>query len=375
MITNSDDESDSDTSLTDLNVLLGTHLSKNETTAPAEPELPYLQSDKGKESQCGVSKRQNRGRPAKRPSEVESSLLAIPKYKFSIGVLAEQRKQYEESRDSVAKANSLLEARKHLQETENSQKLENTARLDADLIGKLMNDRADEDDSTRLKMAIERTEALQYEKSWSFFEGDSQDPSSERIQFPTVQDECLAALFRTTSSRQQAFLNGHIGVYVMRNSLPEELLMWITDVICLESRDDLRISYTTVLKNAARLLTPLLAPSRIDTLFRRLGASAVALNFERAVVPKAVISQSIEDSSCSRPNLLSLLQVLRDVACHLCPESRMHAIRISCRLVLDRNIVNSHNLIFLVEETLENLISSIPERDYEKEVRLELVDC
>lgn len=354
MIRNSDDESDA--SLKDIDELFD----GGRQSPEANSQLPSP-DDEGSHR----PKRTTRGiRPARKShSQLPSGLPVMPKkHKFSLEALVKQKKKDEASKDEIARAESMLESY--------DQRKGSTGRgkglLDTSLIDSVMKDHGDEDDIGKLKSAIQRTEALQHAKSWSFFDDDAEDTTSQVSEFPVVQDERLERLFGEPLPRQQAFLSGYAGEFATKRDLPEEILLWIMDALCMESRDDLRYSYASTLRHATEQLTPLLTPNYMDVLFQKLGAAATALNFETLIVPHATISQSVE--ATHRPGLLSLLAVLGSAAGDLSAESRVHLLNTLCRLTLDRSIVKSCHAIGVIEEAIASLIESLPEEDLQHEV-------
>ena len=185
------------------------------------------------------------------------------------------------------------------------------------------------------------------------------------MKFPVIEDR-LERMLGKTFSRQQSFLSGYIGELAMKEHLPEELLLWIMDALCLESRDDLRCSYAATLTDASTQLVSVLSPERINMLFRKIGASTAALAIEGPVIPQPALSQSIE--AASYPNLLSILGLFHNLASVLSAEIRVHLICTLCRLVLDHSIVKSCHILSSVEDLFASLIESIPEQDLDHEV-------
>ena len=370
MIRNSDDESDS--SLEDLDDLIARNPSNKVPSPPAfnlDDSFSNIQAGKHVES----VKKQTIGISAqveKPASPHLSALPVIPKpYKFSLESLAKERKQHEAGKDSVAQALSLIESydQRKASSNEKFRALDQKGTLEADLITTLVKTEEDGDNVSRLQTAIRRTEALQYSQSWSFFEDHLGHTLRHRGVFPAIEDQRLGPVLDESVSRQQAFLSGYVGEYATKASLPEELLLWIMDEICFETRDDLRYSYTDTLKHATVQLSPLITLEHIDTLFRKLGATATATNIEKPVVPQAVLSQNIEH--VSRPCLLSILDLLGGIAGSLAAECRTHIFCLLCRLALDQSIVKDFHAINAIGDLFSKLADLYPEEDNDPEVR------
>ncbi len=368
VIRNSDGESDSgsDSSLEDLTHLL-------------LPERRRTQRDPSRsESQIPASSLDNHGRrvSTRRSTKTDTaatlfdSAFAVQpkKYKFDLESLVRQRKQEEASIEDITRASAMLKSyeQQKASGSGNAAATSTTRPFDATFIDIAMNEHGDEDDISRLKVAIQRTEALHLGKSWSFFDEQPSGPLLEQLDFPIIEDDRLGRLLRKTISRQQAFLSGYVGEFAMKERLSEEILLWILDAICLESRDDLRCSYTATLTDASNHLASVLSPERIDMLFRKLGATTAALDTKGPVTPQLALSQSIEP--VDRPNLSSIIDLFHKLAGVLSAETRIHLICTLCRLVLDRSIANSCHIIRSIEDAFASLIESVPEQDLDHEV-------
>lgn len=371
VIRNSDDESDSDSSLEDLDdlLLLDGRKHRGEPSSP-EPQSPALPLHRNAEDGRRMSTRR-RIKVDKVVAPLCSALLVQPKkYRFDLESLARHRKQEEASVEDISRANAMLRSfeQEKASARGNSEAVSKKGPFDAAFIDKVMEEHGDEDEISRLKAAIQRTEALHHGKSWSFFDEQAEEPLFEQADFPVVEDDRLGPVLVETSSRQQAFLSGYVGEFVMKENLPEEILFWIMDAICLEARDDLRYSYTATLTDASKHLALVLSPERIDMLFRRIGATAAALDIEGPVIPHAASSQSIE--ATSRPCLLSILDLFQNLASDLGAESRVHLICTLCRLALDRSIANCCHTMSAIEDAFASLIETIPAQDLDHELQV-----
>lgn len=371
VIRNSDDESDSDSSLEDLNDLLLVEGRKprGEALGP-EPQSPALPLNRNAEdgrrtSTRRRSKTDKKAAPLRSPVPVQSK-----KYRYDLESLARHRQQEEASVEDIAQANAMLRSfeQQKVSVRGNPRAGSTKGPFDAAYIDVVMKEHGDEDEICRLKAAIQRTEALHQDKSWSFFDEQGEEPLFEQSDFPVIEDDRLGRIFGKTSSRQQAFLSGYVGELAMKDNLPEEIVLWIMDAICLESRDDLRCSYTATLTGASRHMASVLSPERIDMLFRKIGATAAALDIEEPVIPHAALSQSIE--AVRRPSLLSILDLFQKLASELGAESRRHLICLLCRLALDHSIANSCHITSAIEDALASLIESIPEQGLHHELQV-----
>ena len=369
MIRNSDEESDS--SLEDLDDLIALNPSwRSPSPLACSLDDSFSNIQAGKNAESVKKQRTGKAHVEKSASPHRSTLPVIPKpYRFSLDSLAKERRQHEAGKDSVAQALSLMESydQRKASSNERFRVLGQSSTLEADLITRLVRTEEDDDDVSRLQTAIQRTEALQYSQSWSFFEDHPDRPPFHREVFPAIKDQRLRPVVNESVSRQQAFLSGYVGEYANKASLPEELLLWIMDEICFETRDDLRYSYTDTLKHATVQLSPLITLEHIDTLFRKLGATATATDIETPVVPRAVLSQNIDH--VSRPCLLSILDLLGSIAGSLATECRTHIFCLLCRLALDQSIVKDFPAINAIGNLFSKLADLYREEENDLEVR------
>ena len=350
VIRNSDDESDA--SLEDIDELL--ELSRPSGRSPADEgsQLPSP-DDEGLQQ----AKRSTRSTArAREPSQIyPSAEIERPKkFKISLDTLANHKKRDEASENEIARARLMLESYDQRKASTGENRV-----INANLIESLLTDHGEDDNIGRLKNAIQRTEALQHGKSWSFFDHSAHTLRSCDSSFPTVADERMQRLFGNTITRQQAFLSGYAGEYASKDGLPEEVLLWTMDALCLESRDDLRYSYTSTLSYAASHLAVLLTPDYLDAQFQKLGATRSAIDLQKPVIPHSTFSQRVQTTS--HPGLLSFLTLLANVAGDLASESRVHLLCLLCRLALDCSVIKDCHVVSPIGEAFANLVDSIPE--------------
>lgn len=192
MIRNSDDESGSDVSLDDIDDLLVARktatvsppLTETEISCPAEVEHV-------KEGTKIVTRSKTRGSRRAQASLAKSILPGLPKYIFSLDSLEERSNADKELEEGTARAKLLLKSLEHSNgpSAEKAQKSsKNESRVDAGLVMTVMKDKNDEEGISRLMTAIQRTEAFDQGKTWSFFSR-SKDPTLlEQVAFPAIQD-------------------------------------------------------------------------------------------------------------------------------------------------------------------------------------------
>ena len=353
MVVNSDDDNDS-SSLEDLDDLIrlkGSEIS--DATLGRADEIQGLGLGSGAQRHASNRRRTARITPA--PPNVTE-------YKYSLAVLGEQRRLLEKSEEDMAKVNVLLEARQQAH-SRDGQAMTTDGLSNERVIDAVISYAGDEEEVSRLKNALRRTEALHHNRTWSFFETKVEVDTAAPLDLSGLDDLRLRQILQNPSSQQQAFLNGYVEDYVAKKDLPDELLLWIMERACLERREDLRQSYVHVLSELGSRNDGFLSTKGINELFRRIGARDEALEMEKPIVPYNSVSANTEGTILDR--LLSALGLIKNLSNILKPDTIIYAICIICRLLLDNQVVGNCDLMTALDETLSCLIESIPEVSYE----------
>lgn len=190
MIQNSDDESNSEMSLDDIDDLIVAQKIAVTSAFPAEPELPYEPSEERAKKNGKNITRDKTNRIARTTAAHRSSnATALPNYKFSLNSLAQRTKDDEAAEAGTAKARSLFDSLESKTMRGSEQGLSKcTIKVDADLVASVMKGKGEKEDTRRLMTAIQRTEAFHYGKTWSFFDDMKDSALSVLAPFPSTQD-------------------------------------------------------------------------------------------------------------------------------------------------------------------------------------------
>lgn len=188
VIKDSDDErSDSDASLEDLDDLIAPRkfsplLSPSSRKDISSHRPPASRRSTNLES---INKKRDRSRHATTTKQ-SATEFKLPAYKFSLDALLKQNQSYEDSRESLQDARQLLE---NFEEQEPRGAATSNHTLDKDLLASVIQKNNDETDMGRLMAAIERTEALHQEETWSFFLGNDEIVDIEPVECPPATDQ------------------------------------------------------------------------------------------------------------------------------------------------------------------------------------------
>ncbi|KAI4151325.1 MAG: hypothetical protein LQ341_000924 [Variospora aurantia] len=180
-----EDQSDADTSLDDIDDLLRTHYPRAGSSPGSQVELPSNTAPHLTRSRTSKSSAQNQARTTTEIAYQSPIPIASPKYKFSLNALVKKRQQDDDSREVIESAQNLLE------DFEGRSLLARTGRsiVDESLLATVINDGNDDAGNIdTLMAAIERTEAFDQQKAWSFFRDDQEDVYAEPADCPSVAD-------------------------------------------------------------------------------------------------------------------------------------------------------------------------------------------
>ncbi|KAL8701262.1 MAG: hypothetical protein Q9224_000584 [Gallowayella concinna] len=285
-----DDRSDSDVSLEDLDDLIASRRPPIASSPPSPDALSSFQPLSSAHSR-GV-KDGTRSRSSKSgstlPKGLSSTETKLPTYKFSLAALIKQSQNDENSRTSRQDAKHLIES---LDQQKPVARATANVELDKDLLASVIRDDEDGTDLGRLMAAIERTEALQQEEAWSFFDRNREVVDVEPADCPLVPDHHWQSIFEDPPTRQQAFLSGYVGECASLRQLPDELLIWLLDAASHEERNDLRFSYCQTLQDLGDRVAGCLTPDKVDKLFECVGARPEALDLGKPAVLSVATSK------------------------------------------------------------------------------------
>jgi hypothetical protein len=186
VIRNSDDESDSEISLDDIDEMLGAGQKSGGMAPPnvSDPSGPFASNPTKTKGTVTRSKTRRAASPNAHP--LSSTLHAKPMYKFSLASLKQQNKDHEAAEMGNAEAWSLLDSMEGgtSSPTTAQRPTVDAEKIDADLVVSVLKEKRDEEAIGRLMTAIQRTEAFQQGKTWSFFVDMEQEPLSANAPFP-----------------------------------------------------------------------------------------------------------------------------------------------------------------------------------------------
>lgn len=200
VIRSSDDESDSDSSLDDIDGLIARKSAPN-STPPTESELmlPLANTQTGQKIRASSRLKKPNTAVSFTP-QVQPKFRMPPEYKYSLASLVQRSKEEKALEENIAKAKSALDSH----DIENSLTFGGShgsapteAKIDRTLLVSVMKKKNEGEDIDRLLMAVQRTEAFDLGTTWSFFDDLQGILPSKQAKFPTL-----------TGTRWEGILNG-----------------------------------------------------------------------------------------------------------------------------------------------------------------------
>ncbi|KAL1955585.1 hypothetical protein VTO42DRAFT_8388 [Malbranchea cinnamomea] len=336
MVTNSDSDTGSESSIESPEELLARFASQlNPEPAEVAQDMPLREA-----SSAGARKQ---------PISTE-----IPKYTFSIEDLVVHAVDDNETQTNVRKAREEMELRAASSLNKESLDKHSRAKHD-DVFASVIEDNSDGTAIQRLKDAIDRTEAFDEPKIWSFFEDTPCPPSPLRFPQKSIAPGFWGGVLRDSSSRERAFFSGIVGEFFDDEGLPDELILWILHAVPLEPRDELRYAYCSSLNLIpAERLSKIINPSHIDQLFRRIGAKSSALVTHEIVQPTYASLARHESRDYRR--LLSVLDIVNGISNKLNYLTREHLLKILLRLVLDEQCMSDCSVCVATQNAIISLL-------------------
>lgn len=294
----------------------------------------------------------------------------VRSYKFSLENLIAQK-----DRDTALEKEKL--AAKALHEEANREITTDFRNGEQEIDEAMMIEAFGEVEARKLMAALKRKDAWRVDKTWHFFD---LERDKRRNPFPrhAVEGGGWEAGLVTARGRRQMFLSGFVTDMAKIDAvLPDEVLSWMLDEVCLETKDELAFAYFRVL---GALPIPVVeqqfTEERVFRLFHLLGGKVDALDTEKQVV--LADSGRIDDQDGNFYNARLVTTFFGRIAPYIC--SNTAVVKKTCvllvRLALDVRVARQAQLRASIEDALAELFESIPDGDWaevSKEIALNLI--
>ncbi|KAJ5110212.1 hypothetical protein N7532_002857 [Penicillium argentinense] len=239
--------------------------------------------------------------------------------------------------------------------------------LNEDVLTSALGDTNDEEGGPgvrRLLDAVRRTEALDQERVWRFFNQTPATPIAPDFPRDLFQPESNLAPLREPETRARMIQSGILEFVSSLGRLPNEFLKWLFLSIPCEPREELRRAYCRILTNVPlESIQSQIGSGDIDDLFRRLGARPQALALSSVIVAERTY-QSTQDSHIKyRGILLSIFSLFQDASERFSVEVRTHALHLLLRMSLDNSVTADYVLSSRLQSAITALLENVAEAE------------
>ena len=221
----------------------------------------------------------------------------------------------------------------------------------------------------RVVQALKRTEAMDVQQRWYFFDMALPKTSHKRFPAKAIKKDSWQHDLIHATSRQQTMECGIAKDMVgLGESLPDEVVLWMLDDIQSVSRDTLRCSYCNLVDALPdEQLQRVLQAEVVRKLFKSMGGSDEAVEIDQRISTRAEITPDPYlgrswDVVSSMVSLLGRLgqrvqsSIQKDIICMI------------ARLCLDRVVMINLDLLAACQIAFSSLIKSSSDNSWEKDV-------
>ncbi|KAJ5860115.1 uncharacterized protein N7529_007425 [Penicillium soppii] len=198
---------------------------------------------------------------------------------------------------------------------------------------------SDEDGSKarRTLGAIRRTEALDHDRTWLFFDATQTLPPAPEFPLHLIPRGAMRVALKDPAGRDRLFVSGEfVYMALAKRLLPDEVILWMFHSVPFERRDELSNAYGRILEKLGHgRLEPLIRPADVNEVFGRLGANKDALDPSKEVTPMDHYDAPTTVGSKDHVALISVLKMFRKITRLLADDTKEQIILLLLRLTLD----------------------------------------
>lgn len=287
-----------------------------------------------------------------------------PKYKFDMKTLIEQSEKHKATEASTLSMKTLLEDAADIDSQGNSPE----AARDSILQSVLAEKEKDGANPGKFLLAVKRTEAIQTENVWYFFDSVRDNPHTARPLPACTVTNGWKAMLAHLHSREQFLLSGFAqDMVTLGDTLDEDLFRWMLDEICFEHRDDLREAYCKVLAATDEQVGQFMSHEVITSIFQKLGAKKAAFDIDEEV--KLIAKDQSPYEGHDWTTLRAVIAFIDRISKHLSIETSSYIMCVLTRLCIDSVVVEDISLLAAVQKTMGQVCSNIKDTHWETIVR------
>jgi hypothetical protein len=253
---------------------------------------------------------------------------------------------------------NITKAKQGYKVSDDREKLERQGLMDKHSLASVLDQKEGSDNVQRLFNAVERTDALVSDPTWSMFDFKpiaAHSFSSQLFPRDVIQSESWFECLKDSASRNRAYVSGFVAEKAAEGSVPDDLLTWTFNSIAREPRDDLRKSFVGVVKAASQRWTPKnLTPSLIQQTFCQLGADPAMVKCCGEI--KAQSKAPADYNAAVDNQLLCTIETLLGLTTDMTQETFSYFFKLLMRLAIDTHLMRSSRICVVVEDAISSLL-------------------
>lgn len=292
---------------------------------------------------------------------LKTSPLRAPRYKFNIKDLIEQKVAAEAMNASIERIQALVK-----------EDLDSAHLLPShDKMLESVMTRGDGPAADKVMRAIKRTEATHSTQQWLFFATDLPQKQSDRTDSVTIRQDSFPLskaigvhkILRDRPSREHAILSGLTKELVLLgNSLADEVFLWIFREAYTASRQDLRLSYGSLVTACPRQLRRIIMVCHIDEVFRTLGGKEEAIDITQKLNSSMSVAPSYDGHRWGL--LQDVIDMFGGLSGNANDEAKTQCFLLLTRLCADATVLLKTYILASIRNSMEQISRSFSEESW-----------
>ncbi|TGZ83360.1 hypothetical protein EX30DRAFT_394580 [Ascodesmis nigricans] len=218
-----------------------------------------------------------------------------------------------------------------------------------------------------LRKALSKTENFGFEECYEFYGLDAPPNTGSVRPFPEIINEKDIFYGIDDFGRDEMFLTGLVCdmAAISDARISHQVMLWMLDGVCFESRKDLTAAYARVLQMLpSERIHPHLTAETVAQMFTHLGAKPEYINLASQIKPRNVWRPARPEG-----DYWKFKQVVNFLANSINPADSA-VVSIFCglliRSILDFRISRNSDVLVCIEDALAIILSSIPEGEWDR---------
>ncbi|KAJ5325909.1 hypothetical protein MYU51_001031 [Penicillium brevicompactum] len=213
-------------------------------------------------------------------------------------------------------------------------------RLDENRLIEALGHKEDGPQPHRVLNAIRRTNALDYDRNWLFFDGTQTLPPAPEFPHHICPPGSTMEILSNPGARERLIVSGDfIPIALSKGLLSDDIVMWMFHSIPYERRDEISNAYCRVIKSVdSQRLGLMIRRADVDEVFERLGARKSALDPSHKIAPMSHHEITNAPKLTNHVPFVSVLKMFREIISSLAEDTREHVILLLLRMAVDSSL-------------------------------------